>query len=149
MNFDGRLKDKVAVITGAASGIGEAIAILFAHEGARVILIDRREEKGRLVAERIHHEEGEAHFIHADLENGHQIESVVSEAAGRFAGLDILVNNAALHGLFIKKSVVDTPNEEWHRTLAVNLTAPFLLAKYSIPYMIKRGSGSIINISSI
>lgn len=144
-----RLENKIALVTGSASGIGEGIAKVFARHGARLILVDRQEQKGRQVEELIRSEGGEAYFINADLEKDNKIPELVSDAIGRFNGLDILINNAGLYGWFNKKSVTDTSEVVWNRTLQVNLTAPFLLAKNSIPHLIKRGGGSIINISSI
>lgn len=149
MDASQRLKNKIALITGPASGIGEGIAKIFASHGADVILVDVQESKGRQVAELIRREGGEAYFIKADLEDDTRIPALVSAAIDRFKGLDILINNAGLYGWFNKKSVADTSEDVWNRTLQVNLTAPFLLSKYSIPHMIKRGGGSIVNISSI
>lgn len=149
MEISQRLKNKIALVTGSASGIGEGIARLFADHGARLILVDVQESKGRQVEELIRREGGEVSFIKADLEDGAGIPALLSDAIDRFKGLDILVNNAALYGWVNKKSAADTPGDIWNRTLQVNLTAPFLLAKYSIPHMIKRGGGSIVNVSSI
>lgn len=149
MGGPGRLKDKVAVVTGAASGIGEAIAILFAREGARLALVDMQEEKGRQVQEGICGRGGEAVFIHADLGEEATPARVISAVVSRWGGLDVLVNNAALFGSACRKSVVDTPVEVWDRTFNVNLRAVFLLCRLGVPHMIARGGGSIINISSI
>lgn len=149
MGVTGRLDYKIALVTGAASGIGEGIATLFAREGACVVMVDLQEQRGRHVEERIRGDGGEVRFLHADLQKASEIPDLVADAAGRFGGLDILVNNAGLYGWLNKKSVVDTPDEVWDRTLDVNLRAPFLLSKHTIPYMIKRGGGSIVNISSI
>lgn len=149
MDAGRRLENKIALVTGSASGIGEGIAKVFARHGARLILVDRQEQKGGQVEELIRSEGGEAYFINADLEKDNKIPELVSDAIGRFNGLDILINNAGLYGWFNKKSVTDTSEVVWNRTLQVNLTAPFLLAKNSIPHLIKRGGGSIINISSI
>jgi NAD(P)-dependent dehydrogenase (short-subunit alcohol dehydrogenase family) len=144
-----RLRNKVAIVTGAAMGIGEGIALVFAREGARVVLVDMEEQKGQQVEQRIRDAGGEAFFMRVDLGDSAEIPRLVDCTVSRFGGLDILVNNAAIHGWINKKAVVDTTEEVWDRTLNVNLRAPYLLCKVSVPHMIRRGGGSIINIASI
>ena len=149
MGEAGRLKDKVAVVTGAASGIGEAIAVLCAREGGLVALVDVQEEKGRQVEQRISGSGGKAIFLAADMGEEETPTRIINTVLSRFGGLDVLVNNAALHGPYNKKSVVDTSLEVWDRTLNVNLRAIFLLCKFGVPHMVARGGGSIVNIASI
>lgn len=143
-----RLQDKVAIITGAASGIGRATAILFAREGARVIVADRSGEGAATVAEIVKNK-GTASFVQVEMKETESIRAMVEAASHLFGGLDILVNCAGRFGLFNYLPVVDTPVEEWDSTLAVNLRGAFIACKFAIPLMIKHGGGSIVNVSSI
>lgn len=144
-----RLKDKVAIVTGSASGIGQAIAVMFAREGAKVVVADIADEKGREVVKSILDDGGEAKYVHADISQTSAIEAMVKTALDGYGRLDILVNNAAYCGHGNRKPVVDTPMAEWDKTMEVNLRGVFLACKYVIPEMAKGGGGSIINISSI
>lgn len=147
-NFDG----KVAVITGAASGIGEATATLFAELGASVVVADLNGEGAEKVASAITSTGGSALAVHADLEDETSIESMIQAAVDRFDGLDILDNNAALTepSHFARDvGVVDMESSVWDRTFAVNVRGPMLACKYALPHMLKRGGGSIINIASM
>ncbi len=144
-----RLENKVALITGAAQGIGEAASILFAREGARVVLVDLLAEEGGQVASRIANEGGEALFLQADLAQNTEIPRIVAAVVDRFGPPHILLNNAGFYGQMNRKSVPDVSEEVWDRTLDVNLRAAFLFCKHSIPKMIEHGGGSIINVSSI
>jgi NAD(P)-dependent dehydrogenase (short-subunit alcohol dehydrogenase family) len=142
-----RLKDKVAIITGAGSGIGRACAILFGKEGANVIATDWNEQTSEEVVKQIKSEGGEAISIRADVSNSTDVQEMVRESIKRYKKLDVLVNNA---GIFITPyTVTDTSEEDWEKTLSVNLKGVFLCSKYAIPELIKTGGGSIINISSI
>lgn len=143
-----RLKDKVAIVTGAASGIGRATAILLAREGAQVVVADRSAE-GTVTVEEIVKNAGVATFVQVEMRDVESIRAMVEAASRMYGGLDILVNNAGRFGLFNYLPVVDTPVEEWDTTLAVNLRGAFIACKFAIPLMIKRGGGSIINVSSI
>lgn len=142
-----RLKDKVAIITGAGSGIGRACAILLGKEGANVIATDWNEQTSEEVVKQIKSEGGEAISIRADVSNSTDVQEMVRESIKRYKKLDVLVNNA---GIFITPyTVTDTSEEDWEKTLSVNLKGVFLCSKYAIPELIKTGGGSIINISSI
>jgi NAD(P)-dependent dehydrogenase (short-subunit alcohol dehydrogenase family) len=141
-----RLKGKIALVTGGASGIGEAIATLFAQHGARVAIADIQRERGEAVAASLG---AGAAFFEADLADKSQVSALVPRVAAAFGGLDILVNGAALFGWVNKKAACETPLPVWERTMYVNFTAPLLLCRDAIPLMTARGGGSIINIASI
>ena len=144
-----RLKGKIALVTGAASGIGEAIAHLFALHGARVAIADIQLERGEMVAARLNARQADAQFFRVDLSDPEQASALVSLVGQRFGGLDVLVNGAAFFGWQNKKAAGDTPVPVWERTMDVNVTAPLLLCQAAIPLMIARGGGAIVNIASI
>jgi NAD(P)-dependent dehydrogenase (short-subunit alcohol dehydrogenase family) len=146
-----KLDGKVAIVTGAGSqgpgfGTGKAISVLFAREGAKVLLVDVDEERAKETLRLIEDEGGEAAILCADLAASGTAQGIVDEAVSRFGRLDLLVNNAAISST---TSLLDTTQELYDRVLAVNLTAPFMLCKAAIPAMIDGGGGSIVNISSI
>lgn len=142
-----RLKDKVAVVTGAASGIGRAIALLFAKEGAEVVIVDIDDKNGEATLRLIREQKGEAILIHADVSNAQDVERMTKATIQQFGKVTVLVNNAAYLKDF--KPAVDTTEEEWERSIGVTLKGVFLCSKYAIPEMMKAGGGSIINISSV
>jgi NAD(P)-dependent dehydrogenase (short-subunit alcohol dehydrogenase family) len=144
-----RLKDKVAIVTGGASGIGRGIATLFAREGAAVIVADRSQQPGTATVDEIVKAGGVASFVPVELGDADSIRAMVEAAPRLYGGLDILVNNAARFGLNNYLPLADTPVEEWDATVAVNLRGAFIACKFAIPLMIKRGGGSIVNLSSI
>jgi NAD(P)-dependent dehydrogenase (short-subunit alcohol dehydrogenase family) len=122
------------------------MSILFAREGARVVLVDLIEDRARETLELIEKEGGEATIVTADLSDLSQAQRVVEEAVARYEGVDILVNNAAISS---STNLLDTSIELLQKILTVNLAAPFLLIKAVVPVMQRRGGGSIVNISSI
>lgn len=140
-----RLEDKVALITGGTSGIGEATAILFAKEGAKVTITGRNEKRGRAVAERIIAEGGKAVFVRSDVRSAAECSHAAEETLAAFNRLDILFNNA---GVFFPHNIVDCTEEEWDLQIDVNLKGTFLMSKAALPHMIKQGRGVIINNSS-
>ena len=144
-----RLQDKVAIVTGATSGIGESIAILFAREGAKVLVVGRAEDRGKKVVQRIAEEGGEAIFRRVDLAHEEEIPPMIKAAVETWGRLDILVNNAAYFGRSIFKPLAETSLDGWKHAVAVNLTAIFIACQEAIPRMIEGGGGAIINISSI
>jgi NAD(P)-dependent dehydrogenase (short-subunit alcohol dehydrogenase family) len=144
-----RLAGKVALVTGAASGIGEAIATLFAAEGARTVIADIQADRGGALASELQAKGYDVEFFAVDLSDETQIASLLPAVVQRFGAVDVLVNGAALFSWVNKKSVTDTPLPVWEHTMKVNVTAPLLLAQAAIPEMMKRGGGSIVNIASI
>jgi NAD(P)-dependent dehydrogenase (short-subunit alcohol dehydrogenase family) len=146
-----KLEGKVAIVTGAGSsgpgmGTGKAMSLLFAREGAKVVLVDMFEDRAQETLSLIEAEGGTAGIVLADLSDVSQAPRVIDDAAAMFDGVDILVNNAALTSPF---GLLDTTAEYLQKVITINLTAPFLLCKAAIPKMIERGGGSIINITSI
>jgi NAD(P)-dependent dehydrogenase (short-subunit alcohol dehydrogenase family) len=141
------LKGKVALITGAASGIGESTALLFAKEGARVFLTDIDIEKGEKLAKKINEDGGEAVFFKADISKAQDSENSVIQAVKKFSKLDIAVNNAGVGGP--QHPVGEYPVEGWDKVIAINLSGVFYGMRYQIPEMLKNGKGSIINVASI
>lgn len=139
------LKDKVALITGAGSGIGRASAIRFAQEGAKVVAADLRPESAANTASEIGNAGGTAKSLAVDVRSGVEVERMVDETVRAFGRLDILFNNA---GVYIPKNVVDTTEEEWDWVVDVCLKGVFFGCKYAIPHMIKGGGGVIINTAS-
>jgi len=140
-----RLENKIALITGGTSGIGEATAVLFAREGAMVTITGRNEDRGRAVAEKIVDEGGKAIFVRTDVRKSADCRHAVDETLRAFAGLDILFNNA---GVFYPHTILDCTEEEWDLQMDINLKGTFLMSKAALPGMIDRGRGVIINNSS-
>ncbi len=136
---------KVAMITGGASGIGRATALLFAREGAAVVVVDIDEAKAQVVVQSIVDEGGKAMFLHCDVTSASDCKSAVSEAVEELGKIDVLFNNA---GIIRRVSVVDTTEEEWDRVMATNVKSVFLLSKYVVPLMAEAGGGVVINTAS-
>jgi len=140
-----RLQNKVALITGGTSGIGEATAILFSKEGAQVAITGRDEKRGHAVTARILETGGKAIFIRTDVRRAAECHRAVDETLKTFGKLDILFNNA---GVFYPHTILDCTEEEWDLQLDINLKGTFLMSKFALPGMIQQGSGVIINNSS-
>jgi 3(or 17)beta-hydroxysteroid dehydrogenase len=141
-----RVKGKVAIVTGAASGLGKGAASLLAREGARVILTDINTDNGKEAAEEIRRDGGEAVFMKLDVSNENDWCSVIENTLAEFGRLDVLVNNA---GVELVKEIADTSLEEWRWLMSINLDGVFLGTKHGIRAMREGGGGSIINISSV
>jgi NAD(P)-dependent dehydrogenase (short-subunit alcohol dehydrogenase family) len=140
-----RLAGRVAIVTGAAAGIGRAIARRFAAEGAAVAVVDRKEEWGSETARLIRDEGGDAHFIACDVADAASVRAMVADAAG--AGrIDVLVNNAGIPGSLVP--IDQMTEDDWDRVIAVNLRGVFLCCKYAIPHLEASGHGAIVNIAS-
>ncbi len=140
-----RLKGKTAFITGAGKGIGQAVAMRFASEGAAVGLLDIDREALEHTRAEIEAAGGQCHTHHADVRSSAEVRSAIDRTAERFGGLDILVANA---GVAVPGSVVDMAEEELDRVLEINFKGVFRVNKYGIPHLLKRGGGSVINIAS-
>jgi NAD(P)-dependent dehydrogenase (short-subunit alcohol dehydrogenase family) len=140
-----RLRNKVAVVTGGASGIGKAIAAAYVQEGARVVLVDVDERKGKDAAAEIG-AQGEAVCLRADVTDSASVNQMAQEVDRRFGRIDILVNNV---GVRITKPFLEHTDADWNIMIATNLTGPFFCARAVTPFMIRGGSGRIINTASI
>ncbi len=141
-----RISDKVAIITGAASGIGRATAILFAKEGGKVVVSDKNEVGGNETVDLIRSDGGQAIFNYVNVTSATDIQGMVKTTINTYGKLNILVNNA---GIAIRLPVVDLSEEDWDRNIDVNLKSIYLSSKYAIPRMIENSGGSIVNIASI
>ncbi len=142
-----RLKEKVALITGAGSGIGREAALLFAREGASVVVAEVVDDAGRRTAAEIEKAGGHAHFVHADVSRGDDARAMIEEAEKKYGRLNVLFNNA---GVFpdADGSVLDTDEDTWDFVLRVNLKGIFLGCKYGIPALLRAGGGSVVNTAS-
>jgi NAD(P)-dependent dehydrogenase (short-subunit alcohol dehydrogenase family) len=143
----GRLEGKVALITGAASGIGRESAILFAAEGAKVVVADYAMTQGEETLEKIKNAGGTAIFVKADVSKSSDIEAMIDATVKAFGRLDILFNNAGIQGAR-RGFTTDLTEEEWDKVMDVNLKSVFRAAKLAIPVMLKQGGGTIINTAS-
>lgn len=144
----GILENKVILITGASSGIGEVTARLAAKEGARVVIAARREEKGLKVAEEINNEGGTAIFVKTDVKKTDDIKNMISRTIKEYGVLDCAVNNAGIGGPILTP-VADIDEESWDDVMNVNLRAVWMCMKHEIPEMLKQRKSSIVNISSV
>jgi len=144
-----RLKGKVAFITGAALGQGREAALLFAREGARVIVADVNAREGGATARMIARRGGEALFVQGDVGLEDDVKRMIQEGVRRFRKLHILYNNAGVLWKDRDRSVLETQEADWDRVQAINLKGPFFVTKHGIPHLIRAGGGSIINIGSV
>ncbi|MFZ3170084.1 MAG: 3-oxoacyl-ACP reductase FabG [Candidatus Methanoperedens sp.] len=141
-----RVKDKVVIITGGGSGIGKETGILFAKEGAKVVIADVNEKGGAETVESIKNAGGEAFFARLDVSNREQAKQVVKETIAKYGRLDVLINNA---GIIQDALVVKMTEEQWDKVININLKGPFNCIQAVVEQMISQGSGVILNISSI
>lgn len=140
-----RLKDKVAIVTGGAAGIGQATAVLFAEEGAKVVVADLDKTAGEKTVDQIEKSGGEAIFVGTDVSDEKAVRRVCDQTVKRFSKLNILVNNAAT---FVLKGI-EAEVEDWERSLRVNVIGASLMSRYAVEKMKQTGGGAIINLSSI
>lgn len=142
-----KLADKVSIITGAASGMGEAMALLFAEEGASVVAADIDDTGGKQTVEAVCSDNGKAIFVHTDVSKSSDVKNLIDTAMDEFSKIDILVNNA---GIFMKLTPIEEIDESvWDRIYSVNVKGVFHGAKYVVPVMKKAGGGVIINTASM
>jgi 3-oxoacyl-[acyl-carrier protein] reductase len=142
----GRLQNKVAIITGGNSGIGEATARRFTQEGAKVVILARREAEGRAVQDAIRAQGGDITFFPCDVTDRAAVEAAIAQTVSTYGGLDVLINNA---GGGAREMFPAESDETWDRVLRVNLTACFLTCRAAWPHLLKSGSGAIVNVSSL
>ena len=140
-----KLKDQVAIVTGAGRNIGEEIAKLFAAEGAKVAIVDLDKPRGERVADAIKAAGGDATLFMADVSKGSDVVALVKDVVARYGHIDILVNNVAISD---NKHIFDITEEEWDRVLAVTLKSQFLMGKHVGQQMATQGGGRIVNIGS-
>ena len=141
----GALDGKRALITGGASGIGRAAALLFAREGAAVAVVDLNEAGGQAVVDQIRRGGGRALFIRCDVTRAADCRRAVEQTVAEFGGLDVLFNNA---GIIRRATVVDASEADWDRVMAVNVKSVFLMSKVAVPVMAAAGGGAIVNTAS-
>ncbi len=137
------LSSKVAIVTGGSSGIGRAIAQLYAREGAKVVVADISEGKGTVTD--IQNERGTALFVKTDVRTEAEVRALVDETVRSFGGLDIVCNSV---GIELIRPLAETTEEEWNRILDTNLKGPFLVCKHALPHMMRKKNGVIVNIAS-
>ncbi|MEX2500978.1 MAG: glucose 1-dehydrogenase [Trueperaceae bacterium] len=146
-NTDGRLADKVALITGGSSGIGRETALRFASEGAAVVIADVQDDAGRATVADVEDAGGRADFVHADVSRAADCEAMIAHAEARYGRLDVLFNNAGIMD-GRDDDAVATDEEVWDLTMAVNAKGVYLGCKYGVPALRRAGGGSIINTAS-
>ena len=142
----GRLDNKIALVTGAGSGIGRATALVFAREGATVVVSDIVVEGGQETVQQIEAAGGEAIFVKADVSKAADVEALITQTVETYGRLDCAFNNAGIEGGV--KPTIDCTEEEFDRTIAVNLTGVWLCMKYEIQQMLSQGGGAIVNTAS-
>ena len=142
----GTLNGKVALVTGASSGIGRAAALAFAREGAKVVVADVTVEGGEETVSLIKKTGGEALFVKTNVAKAAEVEALVNAAVTTYGRLDCAYNNAGIAGK--SQTIVDTTEENWDRIISINLTGVWLCMKYEIPAMLKTGGGAIVNTAS-
>lgn len=140
-----RLENKIAIITGGGDGIGQSTAVLFAKEGASVVIADIDPARGMKTVDMIKNQNGESMFVEVDISKEDIVKNMVEKVVDAYGRIDILVNSA---GILVGATVLDTTVEDWDKIMAINLRGMFLCCKYVIPEMIKAGKGSIVNIGS-
>ena len=143
----GQLNTKVAIVTGAASGIGRATALAFAREGTNVVVCDVAAQGGEETVRLIKEAGGEATFVKCDVSQSEEVKTLVTKAVDTYGRLDYDINIAGIEGILA--TTADYPEDVWNKVIEINLTGPYLCMKYAIPQMLKQGAGVIVNMASI
>jgi len=142
------LEGKVGLVTGGTSGVGRETSVLFAKSGAKVVIAGRREPEGEETIELIRASGGEGLFVKADVSKASEVEALIQKAVERFGRLDVAFNNAGIEGVWAP--IIRQSEEDWDRTIQVNLKGAWLCLKYEIKQMVKQGKGgAIVNMASI
>lgn len=141
-----KLKDKVAIVTGSTSGMGRATAVLFAREGAKVVVTGRNEERAKEVVDQIKEEGFEARYVIADMSNFDDVKNIADKTIEAYGTIDILFNNA---GMLSMSPLMEIPLDEWQKTFDVNVTSALYLTQLLAPIMKEKGKGVIINTTSV
>jgi len=144
-----RLRGKVAFITGAGMGQGREAAVLFAREGAHIIVADINEAAAKQTVALVEEAEGEALAVRGDVGVEADVDRMIEEGVRRFKALHVLYNNAGVLWKERDRSVLETTEANWDRVLAINLKGPFFVCKHGIPHLIRSGGGSVINVGSV
>jgi NAD(P)-dependent dehydrogenase (short-subunit alcohol dehydrogenase family) len=143
-----RFKDKVVFITGASTGIGKASAVKFASEGAKVVVADISQEKGKATVDEINKAGiGESFFVECNVADSQSVQQAIRQTIGKYGRIDVGVNNAGIGG--VSAHSADYPDDEWQKVIAVNLTGVWLCMKYELQEMVKAQKGVVVNVSSI
>ncbi|UJL45878.1 glucose 1-dehydrogenase [Virgibacillus sp. NKC19-16] len=142
----GKLDDKVGVIVGGTSGLGEATAKMFAKEGAKVIVVGLEEDQGQRIVNDIEQNNGEAIFVKIDITNRTSVEDGVNKAVEEYGTIDVLYNGAGIHDAY--ENVVETDEETFDKVMDVNVKGPYLATKAIMPIFLEKGKGNIINVGS-
>ena len=145
----GTMDGKVALVTGAGSGIGQATALTFAREGAKVVVADVNAQGGEETASKIKESGGESIFVHADVSSATDVEAMVSDTVEAFGRLDFAHNNAGISSQGRGGPSHEHPEDLWDRVIDINLKGVWLCMKYEIPQMLEQGGGAIVNTASI
>lgn len=142
-----QLKDKVAIVTGGSSGIGRAIALQYASEGAKVVVADMDSEEGENTVKKIRDQKGEASFFQVDVSKPEENQKLVEDTVKQYGGLHLACNNAGIGGSSAPTG--EYPVDSWDKVIGINLSGVFYGMRYQIPEMLKAGGGTIINMASI
>lgn len=149
----GTLHDKVALVTGGASGIGRATALTLAREGAKLVVADLNDDGGQQTVHLITENGGDATFLRVDVTQATEAEAMIAQAVATYGRLDCAYNNAGISGAGIggdqRTLTADYPDERWHRIIAINLTGVWLCMKYELRQMLTQGGGAIVNTASV
>jgi NAD(P)-dependent dehydrogenase (short-subunit alcohol dehydrogenase family) len=149
----GTLDGKVALVTGAASGIGRATALTFVREGAKLVIADMNEDGGQQTVHMITENGGEATFVQVDVSSATAVEAMINKAVETYGRLDCAHNNAGISSRGVaggqRALTADYPEERWHQVIAINLTGVWLCMKYELQQMLQHGGGAIVNTASV